>query len=453
MNRSAPDPDRLLADLPEATGRLLAGVLAAAGRTGAELAWAGGGIRDLLRGEPPSNVDLVVVGDALPLARRLATDLDVPVKIHPRFGTATLELTDGSLLDLATARRERYAAPGALPEIEPSSLVDDLARRDFTANALALRLTPAPRLLLDPHRGWPDLRSGILRVLHRASFVDDPTRILRGVRFEARLGWRFEPETERLAREALSAGALAALSGDRLRRELRRTCENFERLSFVWDRFHGLGLLAGLDPELPTAYATDEAAVARVAAAARRLDFAGAGRPAPQQWLTALLAIAASMPVAARGRLDLRLDLDRTARRALLRGGAGAGFPRRLPAAGESAHVVTQAFTGLGSEELCLVAAAGDSASAWVTRYLTELSRIALRIGGEDLVATGLPSGPHVGEALRATLDARLDGRIGADDELAFALGVARRVLGAEREPGDRAAAGRTGARPWGAGA
>lgn len=453
MSRPAPDPERLLAGLPEAMRRLLASVLATAGPSEVELAWAGGGVRDLLRGELPLNVDLVVVGDALPFARRLAAALGVPARFHPRFGTATLELDDGSLLDLATARRERYAAPGALPEVEPCALADDLARRDFTVNALALRLTPAPRLLLDPHGGWPDLCSGRLRVLHRRSFVDDPTRILRGVRFEARFGWRCEPETEELAREALAGGALAAISGDRLRRELQRTCEDWERLPYVWGRFSDLGLLAGLDPDLPAAFAADPRAVPRVAAAARRLDFTTTGRPVPEPWVTALLALAGGMPVAARGRLELRLDLDRGTRRALLRCGDLARLARRLSAPGPKPHGVVRTLAGLGSEELCLVAAAGDPATEWVERYLMELSRLSLGIRGEDLVAAGLPSGPHVGEALRAALDARLDGRIGAAEELAFALGVARRALGTKREAGTRSGAGRGGPRPWGAGA
>src|SRR5262249_19746856 len=145
------------------------------------------------------------------------------VKPYGQFRTATLSLPDGRKVDLASARAERYARPGALPEVRPGSLEEDLQRRDFTLTALALSLAPEQfGALVDLFGVVRDLRAGLLRVLHRRSFVDDPTRLLRAVRFETRLGFRMEPQSETLARAAVAGGAFDTLTPERLRREFLR---------------------------------------------------------------------------------------------------------------------------------------------------------------------------------------------------------------------------------------
>ena len=143
----------------------------------------GGAVRDALLGQVPRELDLVVEGDAVPVARRAAERVGGALTVHERFGTATV-LTDGFAFDLAGARRERYPRPGALPEVElGASIEEDLARRDFTVNAMAVPCSTATRT------DWPgareDLEAGVLRVLHDRSFVDDPTRMLRLVRYAA----------------------------------------------------------------------------------------------------------------------------------------------------------------------------------------------------------------------------------------------------------------------------
>src|SRR4051795_6015673 len=175
----------------------------------------GGAVRDALRGQVPRELDLVVEGDAVSVARRAAERVDGQITVHDRFGTATVRIGDFAF-DLAGARRETYERPGALPTVELGATIEeDLARRDFSVNALALRLSDGKLT------SWPgareDLDAGVLRVLHERSFSDDPTRMLRLIRYAARLEFAVEPHTEALVDPAL----LDTVTGDRAGHELR----------------------------------------------------------------------------------------------------------------------------------------------------------------------------------------------------------------------------------------
>lgn len=214
---------KALGRLPEPVGRVLRRARAVGEELGWEIVAVGGFVRDLLLGErvrPRADLDLAVEGNARVLARRLAEDLGGVVRDFPVFLTATVQLPDGRRIDVATARRERYAAPGGLPEVEPASLAKDLARRDFAVNAVAVRLTGgAWGEVIDPTGGLLDLRRRRIRVLHPLSFVEDPTRIFRAIRFALRLGFRLDPTTRRLLSAAAALPVYDALSRDRLRAE------------------------------------------------------------------------------------------------------------------------------------------------------------------------------------------------------------------------------------------
>ena len=180
----------------------------------------GGAVRDLLLGQPVVDVDLAVEGDGPRTARELAARLDGDVSPHERFGTATVRA--GTLaFDIAATRSETYPEPGALPVTEPAGLGEDLGRRDFAINAMAAALQ-GDELghLHDPHGGSADLDARVVRVLHDRSFIDDPTRLLRAVRYEVRLDFKMDEPTEELAREAARRKALATVSGPRIRDEL-----------------------------------------------------------------------------------------------------------------------------------------------------------------------------------------------------------------------------------------
>jgi tRNA nucleotidyltransferase (CCA-adding enzyme) len=202
-------------------------ILRTAGTLGAALgfpvALVGGLVRDLLFGRigNRADLDLVVEGSAAALAQRLAGEVSGTAVEHAAFLTAVVTLPDGRRIDVATARRESYRAPGALPSVEPAALGQDLARRDFALNALAIRLDPgAWGRLVDTTGGLADLRARRLRVIHSLSFVEDPTRLLRAARLAVRIGCRIDPATRRLAVCAAALDVYQALSVERLRAEL-----------------------------------------------------------------------------------------------------------------------------------------------------------------------------------------------------------------------------------------
>jgi tRNA nucleotidyltransferase (CCA-adding enzyme) len=195
---------------------------AVAAQHGATAYVVGGTVRDMLLDRPHGDLDLVVEGNAVLLAQTLADDLGGTIISYAPFGTATWTLPNGVALDFVMARRERYPQPAALPQVEPAALADDLFRRDFTVNALAVGLSGADYgRLFDMYGGLADLHACRLRVLHDESFVDDPTRILRAVRLAARLGFALEPHTRDLAMAALQTGMWERTTPQRLANELQ----------------------------------------------------------------------------------------------------------------------------------------------------------------------------------------------------------------------------------------
>ena len=207
----------------------------------------GGTVRDLLLGRPVEDLDLVVVGDAETMASIVAKRLSGQVVSRSQFSTAKVKV-DGVSLDLVTARSESYSRPGALPQIAHGAIEEDLARRDFSINAMAVPLHLEPKNgPLDPFNGEEDLRRGLVRVLHDGSFADDATRIMRAVRYEQRLGFLLEERTEALLIDNLSM--LDTISGDRLLREVQRWLAE-ECASGILLRADELGVMSAIHPAL-----------------------------------------------------------------------------------------------------------------------------------------------------------------------------------------------------------
>ncbi|HET7416595.1 MAG TPA: hypothetical protein VFJ61_03065 [Solirubrobacterales bacterium] len=335
----------------------------------------GGAVRDLLLGQPRADVDLVVEGDAAELAERLGG----ASAEHQRFGTVEVEV-EGHEVDIASARTETYAEPGALPVVAPAeSLEQDLARRDFTINALAIPLQGEARLV-DPYKGRADLEKGLLRVLHDRSFIDDPTRAIRAARYASRFGFRPEPHTEELLRRS----DLATVSADRRRAELERlaaeenACQGFELLA-EWGvidlRAGGIELMEAVDELLRSPHWAAE--VPRE----RALVAAALGPPGAEEVLASMW----------------------------------------MPKPGEGVELAERR----DPVELVLARALGAS---WLDHYLTAWRKIRLEISGEDLLAAGIEQGPAVGRGLRAARHGKLEGEIaGRDQELATALAAALR--------------------------
>jgi tRNA nucleotidyltransferase (CCA-adding enzyme) len=362
----------------------------------------------MLIGREPSELDLVVEGDALSLARQLGGS----VLVHDRFGTSTVRL-DGHSYDIATARRETYARPGALPDVAPATLTEDLSRRDFTVNAIAMALSGERAGDLQAVPGaLEDLDSGRLRVLHDLSFIEDPTRLLRLARYAARLAFAIEPHTRALASAAVGAGALETVSGARIGNDLRLLAGERDALS----AFAVLRALR-VDRAIHPAFGLRDPEPAT-----RALRLLGADARAD---LLVLAAAAERVPRADLPPLLDRLTFEATDR-ARIQGAAteARGLARRLLAAHTPAEIASAAATA--APELVALAGghgAAEAAAAWLGR----LRHVRLEIDGRDLLAAGVPQGPLIGRALKAALDAKLDGLVcGREAELSEALRAVR---------------------------
>ena len=371
----------------------------------------GGAVRDLLRGAGAVDLDLAVEGDVHSTARELAGRLAGHIREHERFGTATLRAGELSF-DIAATRRETYERPGALPNVARAALAEDLGRRDFTVNAMALGLTGDDLgHLYDPHGGLADLQAGVVRVLHERSFVDDPTRLLRAVRYETRLRFAMDPDTERLARAAVASGALATVSGGRVRDELMDLLGEYEAPAAI-ERLNDLGLDRALHPAL--AADPDLAASAALGAAAIGAD------PAR----SALAALVSAAPGELGGWLA-DLGLRAPARDAVARAARSAPHLARELRRELRPSELYALLRGEPPEALALALAMRAPAEP-VLRFVGDLQRVRLEITGEDLRAAGVPESPAIGRALEETLRRKLDGEVaGRDEEMVTALEAA----------------------------
>jgi tRNA nucleotidyltransferase (CCA-adding enzyme) len=403
--------------LPPDVLRRVAPARKLARETGIALYLVGGALRDLLLGRGVADVDLVVEEDALGFAARLARELGAAVLLHRRFGTAVLSLPDGERLDVATARAEEYERAGALPRVRAGSIEDDLARRDFTVNAMAMEIARAKRAaLIDPFGGRNDLRSKLVRALHPRSFDDDPTRAFRAVRYANRLGFRIESSTRGAIRAAVAAGAVNAISGDRLRREIRLLFAEPNRAAAA-RALAALGLSRTIHPAL-----SYDAAVGGRLRRAERLA-AQAGRNAT--WLVYLLSWMGESSTDVADAIARRLNLS-SAPSKIVRSWPAAW--KDLSRAGDlGVATLAERIEGLGEDALLAAAAAAPAPLARRILSIRDAAQaFRLTIRGKDLVAAGIPPGPAIGRALSATLSARRDGAIRPEQELAFALKAAR---------------------------
>lgn len=417
--------------LDPAAARLLRRAGALARARGERACLVGGCVRDLFLGRAGRDLDLVVEGDGPGLARALAAELGGKSRTHAAFGTATVELSSGTSLDLATARRERYAGPAALPAVEPADLHSDLLRRDFTFNCLALDLSPRRfGELIDPCGGLADLRAGRVRVLHDLSFIDDPTRVFRALRLAARLGFRAAPRTAKLLEAALRAGMIERLSSARLRREIVAALEGKEAAATV-RAFQRRGVWGRVDPALEVG----RPELVRLERQ-RRFPVALVGRTRKElapAWVAALALIAFERSPGQRGRLAKRLRPDRRSA-ALLREGPSQAR-RMLRSLGRSRRprpgTVWAACRDVPelAIQLAWVVTESRVLRRELERYLAEWSGVRADIDGSDLLAAGVPAGPAIARGLRAAVRAKLDGRAaGREAQLALALRAAGRT-------------------------
>ena len=408
-SRSAAELRKQLLDaLPHAARQAVESIVA----TGQGGVYAvGGSVRDLLLARPLVDVDLVTERDAIDVARQALPGARITA--HARFRTASIT-AGGWRIDVATGRSERYPTPGALPRVSGASIDADLRRRDFSVNAMALRLDGVAELL-DPCGGAADLRAGVIRVLHEQSFVDDATRVYRALRYAGRLGFRIEPSTQALLRAHLRY--LDTIGGERLRREIELVlrepvagevllaCERFGVLQAThpglrWDERRADALSAPPVPSLPVlpfgfALLSGEATADSAASICDRLrlkrdEAAAVGGVAALSAASAMLSRSDVKPSGVVTLLD------------------------RYPAAAVAAFATTTSVRIAGGLAL---------------RYLEEWRHVRPVLGGRDLLGLGIPEGPQVQRGLQLLRAARLDGRVDdRDGEMAMARRFAKGI-------------------------
>ena len=395
-------------DLPNPQRRAIDIVREVAVEKGIRPFLVGGPVRDLLLGRSAFDIDLTVEVDSSDLARSLAKRLNGRVKSFPQFLTYKVTAAQMPEIDIATARKERYRKPGALPTVAAGKLKDDLMRRDFSINAIALDVID--NKLHDPTRGEDDLRNRLVRILHPQSFLDDPTRIYRAIRLACRLHFELEGETCKRMREAIDGGALETVSRERIWREVFLAME-------------------------------EEDAPAVLAEMAKRgaLDVLFGHREADRALLDA-----AQQQLAANGELDR--EVMYTA--ALLHGDAspieleGSGFSQRRArnvvqianelarysdalAEAKSERQRLRVLKHASPEMLSVLAATVPDRRSEVARY-AEFQNFKLPLRGNDLE---VPGGPHVARALERTREAVFVGEIAPDEARRYAKDLAIKYL------------------------
>ncbi len=405
--------------LPPAVHDLLRAAGELGDRLGLSVYVVGGFVRDLLLGLDNLDVDLVVEGDGIAFARALAKERGGRVKVHERFGTAVVLLPNGFKLDVATARTEYYEYPTALPTVEQSSIKKDLYRRDFTINTLAVALKPrAFGQLIDFYGGQRDLKERLIRVLHSLSFVEDPTRVFRAIRFELRFDFHLSKDTLALIKGAVKMELFHRLSGQRLLDELRLLFSE-RRPRHAVRRLADLDLLRFIHPQLTWSTRLDRRLIELEAA----LDWYRLSclDRTISEWVVYAMALAEVMPDQAVRDLLKRFPFTESERGAItearfLTQPASRTLSRRTPLRPSETVAI---LAGLSEECLVFLMAKNTSelAKRQLSMYLTAYRDVKPVLTGKDLKALGLKPGPLYRTILARLTEARLNGEVTSEAE------------------------------------
>ena len=405
----------LLNRLPRARTSLLRALGNLADEGGVSLYLVGGVVRDLLLKRETWDLDLTVEGDGIAFARLVADRYRAGLAVFERFATARLAFPDGLKIDIATTRRESYAQPALLPTVQPASIEEDLSRRDFTINAMAIQLNRATfGQLFDPYGGQRDLRTRAIRVLHADSFQDDPTRIFRAIRFEQRFGFHLDPATARLLAQSASTNLIQQLSGPRLRNEILLLLPERDPVRAI-ARLAQLKLLRFLHRSL--CYTKS---VKRTVTAVPKA-FAWWGRRFPDSVIDKpivyLMALSSESSPAVVAAMIRRLAFSREQAKKVNIGRRRVDrVLKRLTDPGAVRHSqVFRLLADFSDEALVLLLAKQPSAQSGVRlkRYLEAYMKnkaVKTALTGRDLQAMGLEPGPQYTTILGKLLDARIDG-------------------------------------------
>lgn len=426
--------------LPAALYELLKRAGTMAWTMGYEAYVVGGFVRDLILGRPNLDLDLVVEGDGILFAEALARELGGRVKSHRKFKTAVVIMEDGTRVDVATARLEYYEYPAALPTVELSSIKMDLYRRDFTINALAVHLSPGNfGKLVDFFGAQRDLKERVIRVLHSLSFVEDPTRILRAIRFEQRFNFKIGAQTERLIRNAITNQFVHKLSGSRVFHEIRHIFEDDAPLACI-RRMDEFGLLAAIHPLL----ALDDRKKEVLAEADRviswyRLLYV---TPQPEIWRIYFLGLCAGMADEEVQSVTTRMGFSKHHEdtflnlRHCIRDTAQSIYEWDYRKALYSELYYMLKDLPLEGVLYLMARHPKETVQRSISLYLTTLKNQQIEVSGDDLLAMGIPPGPRFSEILRSVTAAMLDGKATCRaDQLDLAKRLAAGFMGLEWLP------------------
>ncbi len=432
---------RLLRDqLPERITGILRDMGAIGDALGVSVFAVGGFVRDLLLRQENLDIDLVVEGDGIAFAVEYARRHGCRIRTHRKFGTAVIIHPDGFKVDVASTRMEYYVEPGALPTVENASIKLDLYRRDFTINTLAIALNgPHYGELFDFFGGQRDLKDRAIRILHNLSFVEDPTRVFRAIRFEQRLGFHLGRHTEFLLRGAVRMGFLDRVGGRRVLNELILILKESDPLPAVL-RMADLDLLKFIHPALSL-----RAATRSLFEAANRIvhwyDLLYTGEPC-EKWLVYFLCLLDDLDRDAVTGISHRLDLPVRYLDVLLEKRELAHHilqlleKQRVRRAPPRPSELFHRLDPMPAEVLLYIMAraGGEEVRRWVSHYFTHLRGVAPLLSGNDLREMGFPPGPVYKKILHVLRDARLNGRVTTrDDEIAL---VRRRFPSAKTDAG-----------------
>jgi len=409
--------------LPPATIKLLRELGKVGDQLGLPVYAVGGFVRDLILGVENLDLDVTVEGDGIFFAERFAATQGGRVRSHPAFGTAVVVLPDGSKLDVASTRLEYYESPGVLPTVERSSLRHDLYRRDFTINTLALCINNNHfGVVTDFFGGQHDLQQRSVRVLHNLSFVEDPTRVFRAIRFEQRLGFRIAPHTENLIRSAVRMQVLEKVGGTRLLNELIQILNEREPFGAV-QRMAVLGLLPFIHPSLRLS-PENERAINESSRLLTWFRLLYLNDPC-EQWQVYFLALCERLRheefeetcrrLTVPGKVVSRVFSHRRQALAMLD-----TLQRRLKRSQDVRNSEIYECFHIQPLEVLLYLAArtqNEQVRRYVSLYITNLRHIRRGLDGNSLRELGLVPGPHFSRILKRLLDARLDGEIACIEE------------------------------------
>ena len=396
-------------------------ILLRAGKLAYSMGWSvfivGGFVRDLLLGNENFDIDLVIEGDGILYAEKLSEELGANLTIHRDFGTATLNLSENFKLDIATSRREFYPRPASLPHVKPAPLKEDLFRRDFTVNAMAISINPSDfGRLIDFFGGRRDLRERKVRVLHVRSFIDDPTRIFRAIRFEQRYNFCIEKVTERLIKLALREGVFQLLSGKRIKEELKQILEEDRPERNVY-RMQKLGILKVIQPGIYLDSSREMIFDKLIDTIARYEILTG---EKSKRWLIRLSVLLRDLTEEEIEDFCSKYSFTREERETILASSKKADeIVERLTVPEMKPSSIYYLLRSYPPEALILAMAIAkdDIVEKRIVLYLSHLQKIELEITGDDLKKMGYKPSPEFSRILEETKKAKLDGLVKTVEE------------------------------------